>query len=403
MSFANEERSTADVVRGTLPVQVREWGVEEFMSSAAEWQELLGRSDADPLFMSWAWQSSWWRHHAEAVNGKLLLLAAYAPDGTLIGLAPFHLRRARHRASLNAMRLESLGSTWRHNATVFSEYLDFIVDRDYVDAFLPALAQTLLDDDRWSDLVIANSRLDAVANRLVAEYLENSCYVRRVDALSAHLTALPDQFKQYLDNLHASTRRKLWNHRSKLQQPQIQYCDGGGVGDFLDEMDAFHQARWGVPHFVGRRRSFHLEFATAMAQQGSLRMSRLVAGQRTLSLLYDIRLGATEYNMQIGFDQTALRSASPGYLHFGFCLEHACAAGVRQFDFLAGTGRHRDYKHDFLTQETALVTTQAIRSRPLAWLYKEYDRHYGPVVASAGPFMVSADLGGLINLQDTLF
>ena len=90
--------------------------------------------------------------------------------------------------------------------------------------------------------------------------------------------------------------------------------------------------------------------------------------------MYNVRIGTTEYNVQSGFDSTASRGISPGYLHFGYCIERACDEGVRDFDFLAGPGRRSDYKRDFATQPTQLATMQAIRSRPLAWLYRQYDR-----------------------------
>jgi CelD/BcsL family acetyltransferase involved in cellulose biosynthesis len=101
-------------------------------------------------------------------------------------------------------------------------------------------------------------------------------------------------------------------------------------------------------------------------------MSILSVEGNPISAIYDVRIGKVEYNIQCGFD-TSLGGISPGYLHFGFCIEAACRDGMSAYDFLAGDGRTRNYKSDFNTRQTELVTFQCVRG-PLAWLYKAYDR-----------------------------
>jgi hypothetical protein len=284
-----------------------------------------------------------------------------------------HLRTVKHKSILPATRLETVGSSWRVPAGIFSEYLDFIVRPEYAHAFYRALADRLQRDGRWHDLVIANSPVKGCAARFVQEYL-GPRYLRQGDPLFAQRTQLPQQFGEYLAQLNGGTRRKLWNHRRRLQQPQLLICPDEGIDLFLDELDVCHASRWGKPHFVGQLRAFHRNFATAMAKTGALRMSRLDTQQGTISMLYNVRLRGAEYNIQSGFTGLSPAGTSPGYLHFGFCLEQACRDGIRSFDFLAGDGLNRDYKQDFNTHKAELATFQSIRARPLAWLYRQYDR-----------------------------
>jgi hypothetical protein len=377
---------------GGVVSEVRVWSEEEFRHSETEWQDLLRRSSADPLFMSWSWQWSWWRHHAASLNATLCLVAGYSMHGELVGLAPFHRRRAAHRGPVSAIRLETIGSSWRqrHRAAAYSEYLDFIVDPAHEDAFLEALAEFLLRDQHWSDLIVANSKSDSVAVRFVRKYLDSICYMREADPLVAQLTALPETFSHYLKALHPGVRRKLWNHRARLADPQFTCVDADCVDVTFNRLNEFHQQRWGSQLFVDGFRAFHRDFARLCADRGMLRMSTLDVAGRPASVMYNVRIGDTEYNIQSGFDQDCLKSGSPGYLHFGFCLEQACADGVKSFDFLAGRGLHRDYKRDFLTRETPLSTLQAIRARPLAWLYREYDRRYAPKAGAYLPCLHSA-------------
>lgn len=350
---------------------VREWTEAEFAASAEDWEALRARSDADPLFMGWDWQWLWWRHHKQLLGGTLAVTACYS--GTrLVGLAPFYLHSAAHRAGIRAPRLEIIGSTFRDGRGVFSEYLDVIADRALRGEVVAALADHLLGDRRWGDLVVGNSPATGVAAELVEAHLRGDCLVRQTDHMEAHRAALPDDFQVYLRTLNGGIRRKLWNHRSKLVSPEVVVAEGDGAVEVFDRIDAFHLARWNAPQYVGVARDFHFALAPRLAARGALRMSTLTSAGKPLAVMYNVRLGATEYNLQSGFDASQAAGMSPGYLHFGYSLEEACRDGIRTFDFLAGEGRNRQYKQDFVTTEFPLLTFHAIRAWHLRWLYQAH-------------------------------
>jgi hypothetical protein len=351
-------------------IQVEIWNEEKFAASRSEWQDLLLRSGADALFMSWDWQWRWWYHVGRAMKSTLVLFAGYDANRVLRGLAPFHLRKVSHRPGITGYRLESLGSTFRESTEVFTEYVDFIVDAACADTAGAALAHAVRADTRWTDLVIGNTAGDGVAVGLVRQQFQD-CYVREVDHLDAHAVQLPADFSEYLKALPGGIRRKVWNQRSKI--PGARLNDVGDIGSFLDSLDGFHSRRWGHPHYLGARRDFHLDFASAAAERGDLRMSHLSVDGKVISAMYDIRAGGSERNLQAGFDST-ITGFSPGYLHFGFAMERACADRVPVFDFLSGKGRSRQYKQDFLTTARPLTTMHVLRSAALRWVYRGYDR-----------------------------
>jgi CelD/BcsL family acetyltransferase involved in cellulose biosynthesis len=366
---------------------VRPWAEKEFESASHLWADLLARSTADPLFMSWEWQWLWWKHHRNLRDAELLLLAGYDVDGALVGLAPFYLHRADHKG-IGALRLESIGSNFRDVSPIFSEYLDLIIDKRYETSFLQAVGDIISCDSRWNDLVVANTPVGGHAEKLIQQHLKEQ-YVRTADPLVAYATEIPADFQSYLQSLDGETRRRAWNQRKKLDAPRLATVPHDRIDDALNLIDEFHQSRWGQHHFVGLRRLFAREFAQLMAARGALRMTELRSANMPLSLMYNVRLQGVEYNIQSGFDSSLGKGISPGYLHFGYALESACADGVRKFDFLAGKGLNRDYKKDFCTQPKALATLQSIRTKPLAWLYREYDRRF---VRSIGILAPSAGL-----------
>jgi CelD/BcsL family acetyltransferase involved in cellulose biosynthesis len=353
---------------------VRPWSAEEFANSSGTWTELLSRSDADPLFMSWEWQWLWWKHHCDPTDSELSILAGYDAAGLLVGLAPLYLHRTSHRG-LGARRLESIGSNFRERAQVFSEYLDLIVDSRYAAPFIKAVAQVISADPRWNDVVFANTPADGHAARMLSEHLGQQ-YVRSSDPLTSYSVQMPVDFGGYISSLGAETRRRAWNQRKKLIAPELVDLHVAKVDDALDLLDRFHRERWGHAHYVGFRRLFNRAFAQLIGQRGGLHITELRSQGRPLSVMYNIRMGATEYNIQSGFDAAATKGISPGYLHFGYALERAARDGIRTFDFLAGKGLNRDYKRDFCTQPKQLITVQSIRTKALAWLYKEYDKRF---------------------------
>jgi CelD/BcsL family acetyltransferase involved in cellulose biosynthesis len=366
----------------SLALRARLWTEDEFAASRGAWQALLSTSTADPLFMSWDWQWRWWVHHHRLLAGKLRVVALYRADGPLVALAPFYLQDVTHRRVLKARRLQLLGGAWRDARPAFSEYLDVICDTQAVDLALPCLAEWLKGQGDWDELVLPYVEARSLAARLTHEFLQGVGLVRIEDPIAAHHIRLPVRFADYVSTLSSNTRRRLVNQRARVEGLELVSTREQDVAADLQVLRGFKLARWGgAPHHPAFL-DFHLDFAGAMAQTGRLRLSRLVWRGRPVSVLYDVRVGGTEYYLESGFDPQALPGATPGYLHFGFAIESACQDGLERFDMLAGTGRHRDYKRELCTAETGLVSYQLLRSPLLRTLYSLHAlagrlRHWG--------------------------
>jgi len=165
--------------------------------------------------MSWEWQWCWWTQHAARLGLQPVILAIYAADGTLCGIAPLHARRTAHRYGLSVTRLELVGSLWRESAAIFSECLDIIAARELEPAVADAVAQWLHSQETWDEIVLSYVRNDSVAAQLAASYSREQAYVRASDSMSSWRTTL-GAFEDFAAGLSSTTRRKLLNHRSKL-------------------------------------------------------------------------------------------------------------------------------------------------------------------------------------------
>lgn len=348
----------------------RVWDCEEFARSKEVWDGLLAASDADPLFMSWDWQWRWWRHHQAVLGADLRLVAVYS-NASLVGLAPFYSRKALVRGVLHPRRMELIGTCWRTPRAAFSDYLDIIAVPEQREQVVETLVQWL-KCAQWEELVVCCTRRGSVADVLAQRFLSRIARVREVDPLSGWCAALPERFETYVERLDPEVRRRLFNQRRKLSNPVMRYANENEIGPFLDQLWRFSGDRWGEAGFWPECEHFYRDVAACLSGRGQLRLSRLDTEAGPLSVMLNVLVDKRTYYLQSGFDLARSRGISPGYLHFGYAIEAACAEGAAQFDFLGGSGRHRDYKRDLLTENIPLVTYHAVRGAWARGLYAGY-------------------------------
>jgi CelD/BcsL family acetyltransferase involved in cellulose biosynthesis len=354
-------------------LRVRRWTSDEFHAGRDAWQSLLANADADPLFMSWDWLSAWWRHHGPALPAEMCVLAVYSPDGGLAGIAPFYEHRAVHRGLLAARRLELLGNAWRNPAAVFSEYLDVIARRDLRAGVSAAIADWLRANASWDEIVLCNLRENSVAEQLAAGLA--GAYARRAESMTGWCIALPDSFETFVARLSSNTRRKVVHQREKLAGLSFAIVEPAQRSAALERLDAFVARRFGT--LAGddsrMRAGFHADVVAGWAGSDLVHLTELRAAGNCVSVMLNLRVGATEYYLQSGFDPAFARGLSPGLLHLGYAIEAACRAGVSRFDFLAGRGLHRDYKQDFAAESAPLHTLHIVRKPLLRALFRVVD------------------------------
>ena len=345
-----------------------------FLSMRSSWRELAGRSAADPLFASWEWLVTWWRHHRDDFGLSARLLVAYEGD-TLVGIAPCHMRRVVHRSCWPSLRCELIGSLWRTSSSVMSERTGFIVDREHPQAY-DSLAAAVLSTEGWGDFVLSHSDTagpTVVALRRVAG--ASGYFVRAVDPMSAYHFDLEGGLDEVLARMSQNTRRQLFNKRSKLDSLGKTTWDSASTDDessFYADLDQLYQARWGRSASQGRRGLAYREFGESLQPPNELVLRRLRVGGRTIAVSRAFRCGERIYDVQSAMDPGFGEGISPGLLQIGYLIEEACAKGLRAVDLLGGRGRAEDYKARLGGQRTMLACLQIVRSPALKALHRAH-------------------------------
>ncbi len=334
-----------------------------------DWDDLMRRCAADPLFMSWRWQRTWLRHFREEAALTPHIVSLRNKEGQLVALAPF-CSRVLSTKGLRTRRIELIGGLWRSNRTMRSEYLEPLIDPAWVAPAAPALARWLLDIGDCHEFVFKDSPAASRSAAALCERLSDRCLVRslsRAEEDVARFIALPESYEDYLATLGGNTRRRLHGRRKYLERlghVQIRKAGPERIAEFFGVLNRFHVHRWGAPAFEGSRLEFHLDLCRQLLPLGNIHASELLLDGRVLSVLYNVVAGGREYNLQMGFDQSFHSGKiSLGTLHLGYAIEDAIRRRVTEFDLLAGSGKREFYKPRIAPEGVVLVTRHVIRPR----------------------------------------
>jgi hypothetical protein len=357
-------------------IATRRWSLEQWLNSRAAWDDLLARSDQDPLFLSWEWLTHWWQHYGSSLAANVL--AFYRGDD-LVGLAPLYQRHVVRAGLVPALSVQMIGLSWRDPVPLISEYLDVIAAPENLDAVRDQCVHALLEQPDWTELAIgftatASKWCDSFAHQVRSGGL----YTRELEPSVSYHADLSRGFPAYLKDLGQSTRRSIWNLRRRLSEEHgevaFEYVGAQDLENAFIELNRLHQLRWGRPAFTGDRLSFHNSLAQRLVARGELALTTLRVGGRLVSVLYDIRKGTRQYNMKMGFDPSLTNRLSVGLVHFGYAMESAAEAGISVYDFLAGPGQTFDFKRNLGQLKRELSCAQMLRGRILPMAFRWRDR-----------------------------
>lgn len=328
------------------------------------------------MFLSWAWQYSWWETWSRDLQLQLVLLAAYEGD-ELIGLAPLYRDTIHLTRWLKIRRLQFIGNAWRRADTVRTEYLEFIVRRDRLDSVLQAFSGYLAAHVAWDELIICDIPRETGSYCAIRRCFEaGKLYVFDRSADRGVRIPIVKNFEFYLSSLGKNTRLKLYNRRAyfeSLGEVSIENATQDRVAEYFDDLNRLHSIRWGKECFAGKSLDFHKLFLKRLEQSQALKFSRIKLNGDVVSTLYNVRVGNIEYNLQAGFLENVDKKVSMGTLHLGYAIENAYKEMQQgSFDLLAGNGKNTFYKQSLSQNMVDFSTLQIVKSRWLRWIYRGY-------------------------------
>lgn len=334
-----------------------------FAALSLEWDALLERSGERSPFLTWEWLYPWWQHLGR--DKELYLLTVRDTSGQLVGLAP--LCRSWTGLGIWDRRrvLEFLGT-----GDVASDYLNIIVDPSPGCTVLAALVEYLVAHHaEWDMLSLTDVDEKAWALSMIRTLFQTRGFDAVTSTRPGHscpYTRLDGGWDGYLQSRSSNFRRQLKRKHDRLMaQPGARFETIDRAEELpraIETLITLHRGRratrGGTTALEDGSVVAFLRAATPLLQERRwLRLCALVAGGRPLAMLYGLAYRDTFYFYQSGWD-VDWSALAPGMVLHGWCIQHACAEGLSEYDFLRGEESYKARWAPYVRRTTRLDIVQ---------------------------------------------
>lgn len=309
-----------------------------FETLRPEWDELLVRAVEPPFFMRYSYQRAWWQYLG---NNDLVLIAMRNAGGQLVGLAPLY----GSTTTEGRRELSFVG------CVDISDYLDLLVDRDYVEpvhrALLDCLAgldcQAGSDGPAWDKLYLCSLAQKSITHTRLAEAARARGWQVAVTQQDVcPVISLPDSWDDYLAGIDKKQRHEIRRKIRKIErEARVRwYAIDSEVGltAAMDKFIDLHQksAQDKEDFWSAELIQFFKALAVELAQTGWLRLYFIeVDGVEAAAMLcFDYNNEFLLYNS--GYDPEQFAHLSPGNVLTSYTIQDAIRLGRRRYDFLRG-------------------------------------------------------------------
>jgi CelD/BcsL family acetyltransferase involved in cellulose biosynthesis len=322
-----------------------------FEQLKSEWNALLERSNANQIFSTWEWQSTWWDVYQR--GKQLWIVSCRDENDRLIGLGPWFIEQ--HPV---------LGRVVRSVGCVdVTDYLDLIVNHDYLEPVLNCFAVFLSGHQHEFDNIdLCNIPELSPTPRLFPGILEQYGFKASVKQQEVcPVIDLPASWDDYLEGLDKKYRHEL---RRKIRRSR-----GAGADWYV--VDSTHNLDEEIERFLELMASsdkekadflkdeqnvtFFKKIAPVLFEKGWLQLSFLTVGGHAAATYLNFDYGGRilVYNSGLAPDYGHL---SPGIVLLAHLIRTALDSRHSVFDFLRG---NEVYKYHMGGKDTGVMMLTA--------------------------------------------
>lgn len=316
---------------------------DEWSKLRHEWNELLCKSRAKSLFLTWQWLDTWLQVRKQ--EPELLVVCVRGARGELLGLAPYYKTDYKLVRFVPYRVLRMVG-----DVESGAEYQTWLAEQTNESDVFAEIAKALWALRAEWDLIWmpqlgtwATPPAPIIGALRASRLLVN----RRPNLFSA--VALPNDYESYLGEISSNRRQQIRRMSRKiLSRPNVEIrklSSPDEVGPALEALFRLHEKRWralGQPGVFTRNpmeRAFYEQFVPKAFEQGWLAMYTLfdngVPKATQIGYVYDNGF----LQLQEGFDPDY--AAHAGNVLRRFVIEDCIKSGIREYDFLGGVSEHK--------------------------------------------------------------
>jgi len=323
------------------------WGAQGL--DEATWNRLVERSHTCVPFLTWQFQTRWWRAFGE---GSLHLLGFQDAAAEWVGALPLYEAETAEGCVLRLV-----------GGVDVADYLDLVAVAGHEEAVWKA-ALAALPETPWRALdlrpVPAGSPTAALLPDL-ARAAGFGCRVEREERCP--VIELPPSWDDYLATLSGKDRHELRRklRRAESGNPRIEVARSpAAITALMDSFVALHRkSKVGKARFMDETMErFFRDVGAELAAAGWAALWLLWLEDQPAAALFCLEYGGSIGLYNSGFDPAA-RALSPGVVLIARTIEDAIARGFRRYDFLRGD---EPYKYGFGAVPTDVLRITLERS-----------------------------------------
>lgn len=346
-------------------VETRIHSFDEWPRIAPVWARLFESSHRFSFFLSPEWVDTWMSVFGESLRPSILL---FEGEGEIQGACL--LVESRLRYGPLAVRRVSLNTTGEQaGEATYPEFNQVLCREGWEGAVWDALAG-YVSRRKWDQLTLDGFLAEESYRAIADRFGDLKKVEERRPSPYVDLAAIRHAKATYESALASNTR---WQVRRKtkdyLQYGELEIREAETVREawgMFERLAEFGRIRWNsrgqpTPFTSARFLAFHRALIARCLGAGSVRLVRVTAGQLTVGIVYALVHRGKVYCYQCGFPLPAERKLSPGTVALAAVIRHFLAAGMNEFDFLAGEER---YKKCLGTSSRLLVWTVLQRRTP---------------------------------------
>lgn len=357
-------------IRGKNPVflirqdriEVFELGRDWVRGARSVWTDLLQHSDANPVFMSWAWISSWLESLGDTADTRILGL--FEGD-RLVAVLPLSVKRSTATFWGKQLSMAGVGQ-------VGADYSDLLCVRGYETVAAAAVADWLRGCNHWAQCEFRDVLPTSLVRR-VAELMTADAVVEDLPGSVCPRASLTNGWQGLLRDQFEKKRRYNIEREIRLAEERqglrlLFHDTPDGVLRAFPVLVSLHNERkvaQGVKSEFSRpgRLDFHERAAVKLSESGAAFIATLESEREIVSVAYCLRDTKSVYYFQTGMSVSGAALGAGSTLLY-MLIRWAANHGYEWFDFLKGD---EDYKKPWATdcveQRTITVTRSDARGR----------------------------------------
>jgi CelD/BcsL family acetyltransferase involved in cellulose biosynthesis len=251
------------------------------------------------------------------------------------------------------------------DGTFETDHMNFLVGAGDRSGVLAALL-VAIDSLPWDIAHFSQIPRESEHTQQLLDFASSRGWLLSASEVPCPRRTLPESYDGLMRSLPSRMRTAIRSARRNLEESysmEFGMCtDRDDLPTFLEALYRNHTSRWqskgreGV--FVGeRKRLFYSRLSYRLLDAGSLRFYYLKLNGAVIAQQYCFQHGNTVYLLQEGFDFDYAEK-NVGNVLRAMVFEDLISRGVRHYDFLAGTSRH---KRSWSDSEPIDLSVQACR------------------------------------------